>query len=84
MATCFCNDIYREAKKKKIYITKVEVEASGEFSVEGESGYSISYSAKLEGDATDEDLNELIKHTDKMAEIQNTLRKGVKVTLMKK
>lgn len=82
LATCFCNDIYREAKKKNIRITKVSVEASGEFSAEGEPGYNMQYQAKLEGDASDEELVELIKHTDKVSEIQNTLRAGVKVSLL--
>ena len=82
LATCFCNDIYREAKKKGIHVTKVFVEVSGEFAAEGESGFNIIYSSKLEGDASDEELKKLIAHTDKVAEIQNTLRTGVTVTLM--
>jgi uncharacterized OsmC-like protein len=82
LATCFCNDIYREAKKKNISVTKVIVEASAEFSAAGEPGYNIQYKAKLEGDASDEELLELIRHTDKVAEIQNTLRSGVKVSLL--
>ncbi len=81
LATCFCNDIYREAKKKGINITKVEVEASGEFSSEGEPGHSITYQAKVEGDASKVEIDELIRHTDKVSEIQNTLRKGVPVKL---
>ncbi len=56
LATCFCNDIYREADKKGIIITRVSVEVSGEFAAEGQPGINISYSAKLEGDATDEVL----------------------------
>jgi uncharacterized OsmC-like protein len=38
LATCFCNDIYREAKKKNIQVTKVTVDVSGEFSEEGKPG----------------------------------------------
>lgn len=82
LAACFCNDIYREAEKKKIIISKVIVEASGEFAAEGEPGYNMAYSAKLEGNAPQEELIKLIKHTDKVAEIQNTLRAGVNVRLI--
>ncbi len=82
LATCFCNDIYREAKKKGINVTNVIVEVSGEFAAEGESAFNIMYSSKLEGDASDEELRKLIAHTDKVAEIQNTLRSGVTVTLL--
>ncbi|MCL6265337.1 OsmC family protein [Flagellimonas myxillae] len=81
LATCFCNDIYREAAKMNITVTKVEVEASGEFAAEGEPGYNINYKVKLEGDAPQSKLDELIAHTDKVAEIHNTLRQGVSVTL---
>nr|WP_298924022.1 OsmC family protein [uncultured Allomuricauda sp.] len=82
LATCFCNDIYREAKRKNITVTKVIVEASGEFSAIGAPGYNLTYTAKLEGNATDEELNQLILETDKVAEIHNTLRQGVAVTLV--
>nr|WP_299384232.1 OsmC family protein [Allomuricauda sp.] len=81
LATCFCNDIYREAAKMDIQISKVEVEVSGEFGAEGEPGYNLNYKVKLEGDAPSEKLDELIRHTDKVAEIHNTLRQGVSVTL---
>ena len=83
LATCFCNDIYRESKKMNIKVTKVLVEASGEFSTEGDPGYNINYRAKIEGDASDEELGELMIHTDKVSEIQNTLRAGVKVSLLR-
>ncbi len=82
LATCFCNDIYREARKRNISITQVRVEASAEFAAEGEPAYNIIYRAEITGDASDEALAELIKHTDQVSEIQNTLRAGVKVALM--
>ncbi|MEQ9439553.1 MAG: OsmC family protein [Cyclobacteriaceae bacterium] len=82
LATCFCNDIYREAAKRNISITLVFVEASGEFSAEGAPGYNITYQARVSGDASDAELAALIKYTDQMAEIQNTLRAGVNVTLI--
>lgn len=81
LATCFCNDLYREAGKRSITLKKVFVEASGEFDGPGEPGFNIRYSAKVEGDAPDNELQDLIKHTDTVAEIQNTLRSGVNVLL---
>ncbi len=82
IATCFCNDIYREAKKKDIIIENVLVEATGEFSKEGAPGYNIEYKAEIKGNASEDILNQLIKDTDKVAEIHNTLRKGVDVMLI--
>lgn len=81
LATCFCNDIYREAQKKNLNISKVSVEASAEFGGPGEPGYNFTYSAKIEGDAPDEILTDLLRHTDQVSEIQNTLRLGAKIDL---
>ena len=82
LATCFCNDLYREADKMNIRITKVSVEASGGFSAAGEPGHHIVYRTQVEGDASDEELAALVRHTDQVAEVQNTLRKGVRVVLL--
>ncbi len=80
LATCFCNDIYREAAKKNISITRVTVRVEGDFSGEGLPSGPIRYYANLEGDASDDDLCALAKHTDTDAEVQNTIRAGVRVT----
>lgn len=81
LATCFCNDIYREAKKRNISVTNVEVECTGEFGAEGEAGSNFQYKANVVADASPSEIDELIYHTDRVAEIQNTLRKGLNVTL---
>ena len=36
LATCYCNDIYREAAKRGIEVVGVEVEVQGDFGAEGE------------------------------------------------
>lgn len=81
MATCYCNDIYREAAKRSITIKRVDVEAEGEFGSEGEPARNINYRVKLEADASDEDILNLMRYVDKVAEIQNTLRNQNDVTL---
>lgn len=83
LATCFCNDLYREAKKRNIELYKVEVEASAEYKQEGHAGDNFCYRVTVEGNASDEDLNDLIEHTDKVAEIHNTLRVGRSITRIK-
>lgn len=81
LATCYCNDIYREARKRNIAVQSVEVEVSGEFGAEGEPARNISYHASVKANAPQAQILELLKHTDTVAEIQNTLRKGVPVVL---
>lgn len=83
LATCYCNDLYREAAKRNIKVEKVEVEVSGEFGAEGSIAQNVTYSAKVHAKGTDEEIRELMRHTDTVAEIQNTLRAGTDVKLSK-
>ncbi len=81
LATCYCNDIYREAAKQNIQVKKVEVEVSGDFGAEGEGASNVTYKAKVHAKGTEEEIRALMEHTDTVAEIQNTLRAGTDVKL---
>ena len=81
LATCYCNDIYREAAKRGIRVEQVEVEVTGDFGAEGEGASNVTYSAKVVAEAGDEEIRELMRYTDSVAEIQNTLRVATPVTL---
>lgn len=83
LATCFCNDIYREAAKRNIKVSGVEVEFTSEFGKEGEPGSNFQYKANVISDEPAEVIQQLIEETDKIAEIHNTLRKGVNIELLK-
>jgi uncharacterized OsmC-like protein len=84
LATCVCNDVYREAAKRQIEIKSVEVKVTGEFGKEGEAGFNIEYSVNTNANASEEEIRELISYVDKVAEIHNTLRVGTTVTLKNK
>ena len=81
LATCYCNDIYREAAKRNIKIDRVEVSVEGEFGSEGEPAKSVTYRAKIDAQASEAEIRELMQYTDTVAEIQNTLRMGAPVVL---
>ena len=81
LATCYCNDIYREANKRGIKVDSVEVEVNGDFESEGQPASKVTYQAKVKAQASDEEILDLLKHTDTVAEIQNTIRKAIPVTL---
>ena len=83
LATCYCNDLYREAAKRNIEVEKVEVEVSGDFGEEGAGAQNVTYSAKVHAKGTDEEIRALMQHTDLVAEIQNTMRAGTDVKLNK-
>lgn len=81
LATCYCNDIYREANKRGIKVEKVEVEVEGEFGAEGEPAKNVSYRAKVTAQASEAEIQELMTQTDRVAEIQNTLRQETPIKL---
>ena len=84
LATCFCNDIYREAARRAINIESVEVTVYGEFGAEGEPAAHIAYETKIQStESSEKQLEELIKYVDNIAEVHNTLRKGIQVSLKK-
>ena len=81
LATCYCNDIYREAAKRNIKVERVEVNVEGDFGAEGEPANNVTYSAKVAAQASEEEIQEMMRFVDTVAEIQNTLRVITPVTL---
>ena len=51
LATCFCNDLYREAAKRGIEVQGIEVEVTGTFGNPGEPARDISYRVRVDTDA---------------------------------
>jgi organic hydroperoxide reductase OsmC/OhrA len=81
LATCYCNDIYREAAKRGIEVEHVEVDVEGQFGAEGEPATHVTYRAKVVAHATKAEIRDLMQQTDTLAEVQNTLRVRTPVTL---
>ena len=81
VATCYCNDLYREAIRLGISIDSVEVEASAEFDGPGLAAKNIRYRAKVASSSSEAEIARLLKETDGVAEIHNTLRAGATVQL---
>ncbi len=82
LATCYCNDIYREAARLGIPVDLVEVEAQADFDGIGLAAKNISYRARVDSPADKADLEELLRQTDAVAEVHNTVRAGTAVRLL--
>lgn len=82
LATCYCNDLYREAQRLGIPIEGAEVEASADFPGIGLAATNISYRAKVHSPAPAADIERLLRETDAVAEVHNTVRAGVPVRLV--
>jgi uncharacterized OsmC-like protein len=83
LATCVCNDLYREAARRGITVDGVEVEVTGSFGGPGEPARDIEYRVNVQSDADRDTIDELITATDSVTEVQNTLRRGCAVRLVR-
>lgn len=81
VAGCVSNDLFREARARDIALTRVVVIVDGDFSGDPAVSSGITYEVEVEGDASREVLNELVRHVDEIAEIPNSLRRGTPVEL---
>ena len=82
LATCYCNDLYREAERMGVPIDGAEVEAVAEFPGVGLAATHIRYRAKVSSSAPDSEIIRLLRATDAVAEVHNTVRAGVPVDLV--
>lgn len=64
-----------------IRVDGLEVEVTGDFGGRGESARAITYHVTVKSDASAADISPLLVDTDRVAEIQNTVRNGCAVTL---
>jgi uncharacterized OsmC-like protein len=79
LATCYCNDLYREAARLGIPIRGCEVVAKAQFNGVGLAAEAVTYAARVESPASANDIERLLMETDRLAEIHNTLRAGCAV-----
>lgn len=82
LATCYCNDLYRETERLGIPIESAEVEASAEFNGIGLAAGNICYRANVVSSADARRIAKLLRETDAVAEVHNTVRAGVPVQLV--
>lgn len=82
LATCYCNDLYREARRLGIKVDGVEVEAAAEFNGIGLAAEKVRYHAKITSPASAAEIARLLRETDAVAEIQNTVRAAIPVELV--
>jgi len=81
LATCYCNDVYREAAKRGIPVLGVDIQVEGDFGAEGEPARNVTYRVNVTARGPQAVIRELLQHTDRVAEIHNTLRAPTAVTL---
>jgi uncharacterized OsmC-like protein len=78
---CVSNDLFREATTRGIRLTTVRVVVRGDFSGDPAVSDPVAYDVELAGEATPDQLEELVAYVDAIAEIPNSVRGGTEVTL---
>ena len=81
LATCYCNDLFREAASENVAIQGIEVDVHAQFGGVGEPARKIGYRATILADAPEDEVRRLAERTDRVAEVHNTLRLGMPVVL---
>jgi organic hydroperoxide reductase OsmC/OhrA len=81
LATCYGNDLYREAARLGITLRGIEVVAEADFEGVGIAATNIRYRAEVDTPATAAEIERLLRETDAVAEIHNTIRSGARVEL---
>ena len=79
LATCYCNDLYREAERLGVPVTGCEVAAAARFDGIGAGAASIRYSVRVDSPAPPARIEQVLAETDRLAEVHNTLRAGCAV-----
>ena len=75
------NDLFREAADRGIRLRTVRVMVRGDFSGDPAVSDPVAYDVALAGEATPDQLEELVAHVDAIAEIPNSVRSGTDVRL---
>jgi hypothetical protein len=83
LATCYCNDLYREAGHLRVPIEYAQVEATAEFPGIGLAATNIHYRAVVKSSASAEAIGRPLRKTDAVAEVHNTVHAGVHVELLR-
>lgn len=78
---CYCNDLFREAARLGIVITSVQVDVQADWGGDPVRAQEVTYSTRIEAEASEAEILALIEQTDRVAEIPNSLRLGTPVTL---
>jgi uncharacterized OsmC-like protein len=82
LGSCYANDIFREAAKRGITVIGVRVVVECEWGGEPARAQNVRYSTRVEADAPDDEIIELIRYVDEIAEVHNTLRAGSAIELV--
>jgi organic hydroperoxide reductase OsmC/OhrA len=81
VGACYCNDLFREAQRLNIDVKSADIEVECDWGGEPVRANNLALTVKIQGAAPKQQLEELVRHVDRVAEIPNSLRLGTNVSL---
>ncbi len=82
VAGCLFNDILREAGKRGVTLTELQITAEGGFAGEPLCSTGVSYSVAIAGEAPDAELHILVAACQQASAVAQSLRRGTAVTAL--
>jgi organic hydroperoxide reductase OsmC/OhrA len=81
VGACYCNDLFREAQRLQVDVKNVHIDVEADWGGDPVRAKNVSFSVHVEGGSPKPEIEELIHHVDRVAEIPNSLRLGTEVSL---
>jgi len=82
LGACYANDVFREADRRGLEVLGVRVVVECDWDGDPVRATNVRFSTRVEAEADEDEILELIQHVDEIAEVHNTLRDGVPVELV--
>jgi putative redox protein len=82
LGACYANDFFREASKRDLEVVGIRVVVECDWEGDPMRAHNIQFSTRVEAEASEDEIMDLIQHVDRIAEVHNTLRAGVEVELV--
>ena len=79
VALCVLNDTFRESQSLGVPVAGVRVVAGGAFDTESWVSRGITYAVEIDSPASPDELEQVLRHVDEVAEIPRVLRAGMSV-----
>ena len=79
VGACYTNEVYLEAGRRSVHVRSVHVDVSADG--DWPSAQHLTASMRIEADADEETIADLVEHADRVAKIPNLLRLGTSVRL---
>jgi uncharacterized OsmC-like protein len=81
IGACYANDVYREAAQRGLEVLGVRVVVACDWEGDPPRARNVRFSTRVEAEADEDEIMDLIQHVDRIAQVHNTLREGTEVEL---